>query len=202
MSVAPPHSSIDLHAESLVIRPWFDPVIDTCGHDAHGRYIELFWVGVLGPSATWLYRRMAAGLAEYPDGYVLELAETAAALGLAVTPGRHSPFTRALQRTVFFGLAHQTDDGLRVRRKVPPLSRRQTDRLPEHLRAAHPFWVRSPRDVEAAELSRASAIASALLTAGDDFAAVEHRLALLRVEPGVVQRAIDLALGDLRLRAG
>jgi hypothetical protein len=187
--VSDPHA-LDLHATSLVIRPWTDPILDTCGHEAHGKYVELFWLGVLGPSATWLYRRMVSGLDEYPDGYIIDLDETAAALGLAFTPGKHSPFSRAMQRTLFFGLAHQSSDGLQVRRKVPPLTRRQLDRMPEHLKVAHPFWLRTPRDIETAEHARAQSVAEALYRTGDDLETIEQRLGLLGIDPMIATLAI------------
>ena len=39
---------------TLVVLPWADPVIDPIGHDPRSRYVELFWLGVLGPTATLL----------------------------------------------------------------------------------------------------------------------------------------------------
>jgi len=38
-------------------------------------------LGILGPSTTWLLRRLAAGLEASPDGFDLPLADTAQALG-------------------------------------------------------------------------------------------------------------------------
>jgi hypothetical protein len=180
--VSDPHS-LDLHATTMIIRPWVDPMLDSCGHDASGKYVELFWLGVLGPSATWLLRRMVAGLDEYPDGYELDLPATAGALGLTFNPGKHSPFSRALQRTLFFGIAHQAPGSLHVRRKVPPVTRRQLERMPEHLQAAHPFWLRSPTDVETAEYTRAQSVAEALDRIGDDTETIERRLSLLGIDP-------------------
>ena len=49
-------------ASTVIVRPWIDPVVDPIGYDPHGRYVELFWLGVLGPTATWLLRRLAIGL--------------------------------------------------------------------------------------------------------------------------------------------
>ena len=107
--------------------------------------VELFWLSVLGPSATWLLRRIVDGFEAYPEGYEIDLVETAAALGLSFTPGKHGPFPRALQRCVLFGLASNTFHGLAVRRLIPPLSTRHLDRLPSHLRAAHQQWITAER---------------------------------------------------------
>jgi len=31
---------------------WHDPLIDRLGHDPRTRYVERFWLGILGPSTT------------------------------------------------------------------------------------------------------------------------------------------------------
>ena len=46
---------------SITVRPWIDPVVDDDGFDPRSRYVEVFWLGVLGPTATWLLRRLVAG---------------------------------------------------------------------------------------------------------------------------------------------
>ena len=61
-------TSLTIPAESLSIRPWPDPVIDLLGHDPRSAYVERFWLGVLGPSTTWLMRRLASGLETAPAG--------------------------------------------------------------------------------------------------------------------------------------
>src|SRR5437773_11064749 len=112
--------------DHLTIRPWPDVLIDAHGHDPRFEYVETYWLGILGPSTTWLLRRLVAGLEPEPAGFDLPLADTARALGLGDKGGRHSPFVRALSRCVQFDLAQPHGDGvLHVRRKVPPLNRRQ-----------------------------------------------------------------------------
>jgi hypothetical protein len=34
---------------TLQILPWADPVIDQVGYDPRSRYVERFWLGILGP---------------------------------------------------------------------------------------------------------------------------------------------------------
>ena len=179
----------------IVIRPWIDPVVDAVGYDPHGRYVELFWLGVLGPTATWLLRRLAFGLEHYPDGYVLDLTETATALGLTFVPGRHGPFLRALQRCVMFGMASEGPTGLAVRRRIPPLAARQVERLPPHLRAALDGW-RLPATSNATdgERRRAETVATALLAYGDEPDEIERRLTLLGTSPAIALAAIRSAL--------
>src|SRR5215831_455490 len=60
-------------ADSLTIKPWPDAVIDTVGLDPRSAYVETFWLGVLGPSTTWLLRRLVNGLEASPSGYDLDL---------------------------------------------------------------------------------------------------------------------------------
>ena len=95
---------------TLTVQPWPDPVIDAVGHEVRSPYVERFWLGLLGPSSTWLLRRLVAGLDEAPDGYELDLALTATELGLGARSGRHSPFLRSIDRCCRFGAAHQIDE--------------------------------------------------------------------------------------------
>ncbi len=128
-------------APTLTIRPWVDPIVDRLGHDPRSPYVEEFWLGILGPSTTWLLRRLAAGLEASPIGFDLDLAETATLLGLGAKGGRHSPFMRSLARCVSFDLAAIASEGvLAVRRRIPPLTNRQVLRLPASSQALHRAW--------------------------------------------------------------
>jgi hypothetical protein len=126
-----------------VITPWeeWDP---SRGHDPRGAYVETFWLGVIGPSATWLMRRLSTELEERPEGYRIDLALVAATLGLSSVKGHSSPFGRALSRCVMFSLARPTAHGLEIRRRFPDLSPRHLSRLPPPLREAHELWQQQP----------------------------------------------------------
>lgn len=122
----------------LHIVPWTDPVIDLRGFDPTSAYVELCWLPVLGPSATWMLRRLTAGLTPHPQGYPVELTELAAALGLGTGTGRNAPVVRTLGRLVTFGMARRQDDStVAVRRRVPPLVQPQVRRLTVALQRAH-----------------------------------------------------------------
>ena len=71
----------DLTVPTITITAWPDAVIDAVGHDPRSTYVEMFWLSILGPSTTWLLRRLVTGLDRHPDGYELPLAQTASALG-------------------------------------------------------------------------------------------------------------------------
>jgi hypothetical protein len=92
------HTMVTFETDELLVRPWTDEVIDSLGFDPRSPYVERFWLGVLGPSTTWLLRRVAAAFDESPDGFYLPLGETARALGLGDRGGRHSPFLRTVNR--------------------------------------------------------------------------------------------------------
>ena len=114
----------------LHIRRWSGDVVDKLGFDPGSSYVEDFWLPTLEPSTTWLLRRLAAGFEYSPDGFGLNLAETARSLGLGDRSGQHSPFVRSINRTVQFGLAQVSGpEELSVRRRLPPLNRAQLLRL-------------------------------------------------------------------------
>jgi hypothetical protein len=126
---------------TLVVRPWWDPALATSGHDPRSEYVERFWLGVIGPSAVMLVRRLARGLAEHPGGFSIALPDTARAIGLGGGTGRSAPITRTIDRCCMFGLMRRRDDqSLDVRTHLPYLSRRQLERLPLAVRNSHSAW--------------------------------------------------------------
>lgn len=135
-------------AATMRIIPWVDPVVDVKGFNVNDPYIEMFWLPVLGPTATWLYRRMVSGVTADPDGVVVDMSELARGIGVAYTPGRHNPFARALHRCIMFGAAQQVATQplhtVSVRRCLPLLPHRHLARLPEQLQIAHHDWIHIP----------------------------------------------------------
>lgn len=179
-------------APSITIRPWFDIVIDELGHDPRSSYVETYWLSVLGPTTTWLLRRIAAGLDSSPDGFVLDLSDTARSMGLGERCGRHSPFTRAFTRLVQFDLAQpQGDPVLAVRRKIPPLTRRQVQRLPDALQQSHQALVEA--DMRAPDVEhlrrRARQLALSLVELGEDMEAGERQLLRWKFHPALAREA-------------
>ncbi len=181
-----------LPADRLTIRPWPDPVIDSLGHDPRSAYVERFWLGILGPSTTWLIRFLANRLDASPEGFDLDLASTAQALGLGARGGRHSPFMRALTRCCQFDVAEARPGGvLAVRRKLPPLNRRQVMRLPEPLRAAHESWQAEQLDTPAVEQlrRRCRRLALSLIELGEDVEATERQLGRWKFHPAMARES-------------
>jgi hypothetical protein len=182
--------------DSLRVKPWPDEVIDALGFDPRSPYVETYWLGILGPSTTWLLRRLVAGLEDAPDGYDLSLAETARQLGIGDRGGRHSPFMRAVVRTVQFDLAQmEGTDTLAVHRRVPPLSRRQVQRLSPPLQASHERWqeqqLHAPNGEQQRRRSRLLALS--LVELGEDLESAERHLLRWHYHPALARDAASWA---------
>jgi hypothetical protein len=178
--------------EVLHIRPWPDDVIDHMGHDPRSAYVEDYWLGLLGPSTTWLLRRLAAGFEYSPEGFDLDLGETARSLGLGDRSGRHSPFVRSINRTVQFDLALVSGpDELSVRRRLPSLNRAQLARLSPALRARHVAWQQEQLLVPVGEqqLRRARQLALSLLELGEGYDSTERQLLRWRYPAHIAREA-------------
>jgi len=197
---------VTFECDCLAVRPWPDEVIDSLGFDPRSPYVERFWLGILGPSTTWLLRRIAAGFDTAPDGFELHLGETARALGLGDRGGRNSPFLRTINRMIQFELAQVVNAGageLAVRRRVPPLARRQTIRLSPDLQAAHERWqadqLREPP--AEAQRRRGRQLALSLLELGEDREEAERQLLRWRYHPALAREAVVWAAEAHRMAA-
>ena len=139
-----------------MIRPWVDPIVDARGHDPRSAYVERYWLGVIGPTATWIMRRLADEFDRAPSGFSLDLEHTASTMGLSFSKGHNSPFGKALHRCVMFGLAQPLSDGFAVRRRFPSVAQRHLKRLPADLQATHDEWARRTVHLDQTEIERAS----------------------------------------------
>src|SRR5207253_186413 len=106
--------------------------------------------------------------------------------------GRHSPFVRAVARCCQFDLAHlQGEDVLCVRRKLPPLNRRQIQRLPVVLQDAHRQWqedqLKTPIHEQMRRRSRQLALS--LLELGEDVETTERQLLRWRFHPALCRES-------------
>ena len=122
-----------LDSDSFDVVPWDDPVVRRTGYPHDHPYIETHWLPVLGPTATWMLRRLASQVAAHPAGLRLDAGLLATSLGVPRGGGRRGAFARGLQRCVMFGVVRREGGGevplLAVRTHLPPLSRRQQERL-------------------------------------------------------------------------
>lgn len=125
--------------DQLRIIPWDNAALDAKGFKARSRYVETYWLGVLGPSTTLLLRLLVDEI-DAANGAAIEidLRETAARLGIGTNGGRNNAFARAIGRLIYFGLAHQVDEHtLAICRSVPMLAQRHVMRLPHRLQLSH-----------------------------------------------------------------
>ena len=128
-----------------MVEPWDDPTLAQYGFGVGDDYVETFWLSTLGPTATWLVRRLVTVLGDRPEAVRLDVAELSAALGIGSPQDRLTPLAKALDRLVMFGVAQMRRDRLGVRLHLPPLASKQIDRLPLHLRSSHDAWMTGPR---------------------------------------------------------
>ncbi len=127
----------------IIVHPWSGPEARGPAHELRSEYVERFWLGVLGPSVTLLLRRLARGFDHHPGGYVIDVADTARAIGLGSSTARNSPMNRTLERACMFSTMRRTaHDRYEVRRELPRLNARQLARLPTVVRGAHDHWIR------------------------------------------------------------
>ena len=176
----------------LEIVPWTDPSFEIHGHDPRSAYVERFWLGLLGPSTTWLLRRFARGLEECPGGFRIDLPETGRALGLGESMARSSTTHRSVLRACQFGAAYRMSvQRLAVRTHLPTLTRRQLSRLPDAVQRSHERWVRG--EVDAEEFRRASAAAQGLRAVGEHLGDVERQLKAWGYTPAIARDAARVA---------
>ena len=176
---------------------WVEPLNDLCrdagrGHHPRSPYVELFWLGVLGPSATWLVRRLALRLDEAPEGVLVDTGEIASEIGLGGRQALQSAFDRAFERCCRFGLMQRgRHNTLFVRTRLPDLTARMAERLPPRLRVLHDVWRRQPGSDSAGAdtLARARRLAMALLACGDAPDSVERQLHIWQFHPAVAFEA-------------
>jgi hypothetical protein len=183
--------------DHLFVRHWSDPVLELCGHDPRSAYVERFWLGLLGPSATWLVRYVADQFDATPGAFSLDLEACAAALGIGRGNGRSAALPKTLRRCCDFGVARVLNrTTIEVRRKLAPLNRRQLTRLPGPLQAEHDRWVdqADTADADALLLGRAQRMALSLLNFGEDPDSAQRQLQRWRFPAQMAQDAMRWAV--------
>ena len=183
----------------LGLEVWHDPVVDALGHDPRSRYVERFWLPVLGPSTTLLLRLLVTHLEVAPSGCTIDASETSRALGLGERAGRHGPFLRTVARALDFNAVRICAPGiLGVRRYLPGLSARHLARLPETLRREHSELVNGSGASAESMRRRAQQLALSLLEIGEDSGATERQLVAWRFPSSTAKEGVAWAERELR----
>lgn len=123
---------------TLTLTAWPDELLAEHGHPVAGRYAEVFWLPVLGPSCLWLLRHASYSTARGP--YVVDAEVLARSIGLR-GHGNQSPLQRTLRRLVDFDCATGSGDRFALRTHLGPLPERHLARLPDVLQLAHQVYV-------------------------------------------------------------
>lgn len=112
----------------IVVHP-----VETDWYEPTSAYVELFWLPTVGPTATWLYRRLASVTVEARGPVAFDVADLAAQLGVRPGAIRHT-----LERLVRFGLAYQWSAvTFGVPSTAPRLMSHHVSHLPASLQEAH-----------------------------------------------------------------
>jgi len=201
MTLQPTLPSDESHLTMLHIRRWHDPLIDELGHDARSRYVERFWLGILGPSTTLLLRALTDELDASGGAAEIDLGDVAAQLGIGHNGGRNSALARSLQRACRFGAARVAGrQELEIRHRLPPLNRAQIERLPSRLAIEHVRLVDAGR-TGSEHRARARRLALSLIECGDGFDEAERQLDRWRVPDSIAAEAVSWTWERHRLAA-
>ncbi len=186
-------------ADTLMVRPWPDPVIDTLGHDPRSWYCETFWLPTIGPTCLLLMRRIADGFDRNPDGFVVAASAIASALGVSESTAPNAPLRRSLRRLEQFSLLDSGANGdgaLLVRRNLPSIHRKHIRRLPEVVRALHHEWAEQQLTKPIHDTARGHArrVALCLIGEGESPDTTERSLTRIGFSSAVARDAITWAM--------
>lgn len=134
-----PHQVNQPTPDRLTIVAWADPSTEVHGHRPGSPYVEAVWLGILGPSTTLCWQRLAR-LATAREATAIDSVDLAVSLGLGESLGRNAPISRTLGRMAAFGAAQRSGETLAVRRALPDVPERMTGRLSYTARLAHQHW--------------------------------------------------------------
>jgi hypothetical protein len=184
-----------IQPDSIWVEPWIDDVVDSLGHDPKSPYVERFWLGLLGPSATWLIRSISYGFDASPTGFHLSTSDTARVLGIGERTGKHSPFQRAIGRLLVFQLAYQRGDSLVVRPRVPWMDPRTVRRFSSPLRHEHNMWEDAEMQSSASNAARrrASSLAMSTVRTGGNVDDAERDLIRAGTHPALSRSMAEWA---------
>jgi hypothetical protein len=122
--------------ERMQVIALHSPAVEANGHRPGSPYIEHVYVSTLGPSATWLWQRLARVATASPST-VIDMADLAAGLGLGTNLGPNSAMSRTVNRLVLFDGARRAGNTLAVRLALPDLLANRLARVPVSVRIAH-----------------------------------------------------------------
>ena len=123
-----------------------DPVVERFGHRPGSPYVEFVWLGILGPSTTLAWQRLARQAAAIPSSRI-DVTDLSVSLGLGQSLGRNATMSRTLARLVSFNAGCRQGDTLAVRLALPDVPERRLTRLSYSARLAHERFAQCARSV-------------------------------------------------------
>lgn len=123
--------------ETIEVRAWIDPVVEQHGFGPASTYVEGCWLPLLGPTATWAYRRLGLLVLAQAEPVRVDLVDLAQSLGLGTSLGRQSKLARALARLARYEVVRGWEGQMAVRRALPPVTQSQLRRLSPSVQAVH-----------------------------------------------------------------
>lgn len=123
--------------QTITVAHWSDLVVQTHGFSPRSTYVEVCWLPVIGPSATWLYRRLGSWMETDPTPLEIDLLDLAVSLGMGKGLGRNCLLSRTLHRLDSFDVIDRSATTIYVRSALAPLTERQVRRLSESVQAFH-----------------------------------------------------------------
>ena len=184
-----------INAETITLIPWIDNGMDAVGHDPRSSYVEQFWLATLGPSTTWFLRHCAS-LLDDTQSTDVNLREIACALGIGHEGGARSAMVKTVARACRFRAARPAGSAtLAVRRRLPPLSHRQAQRLPKPGQQRHEEFVAANlnSDELCRQQMRARRLAACLIECGDNIGEAERHLVRMQFHPAIIAEAVRWA---------
>lgn len=113
-----------------------DPHVEASGHRPGSAYIEAVYLGQLGPSATWLWQRLARTATVRPR-LSIDMVDLAGSLGLSRSLRANAALSRTIGRLQHFDVARRSGDTLAVRTVLPDLPAHSLGRMLASARFAH-----------------------------------------------------------------
>lgn len=118
-------ASTVITAATIGVTRLVDPSTDATGHAVDSLYVEQFWLPTLGPTSTWLARRLVQlhkETAHNSTVMMIDLVDLATDIGTKHTPGSSRGIGRHIARLTDFGMAQRVDrETLAVRYFFPDL---------------------------------------------------------------------------------
>ena len=111
--------------QTFTIHHWADPLVVKLGHSMDSRYVERFWLPLIGPTSWCMARNLLSG----PSEGLVQLDQLGSELGCNEVTAM-----RTLVRLERFQILKKVGPSVFIRTHLPPLTMGQHLNLPPHLR--------------------------------------------------------------------